>query len=290
MIKLILSGGLGNQMFEYAAARALSIRHNTGLSIDLYLLNKKTKAVVRNYELPVFNIDTPTTGSIIHKIAVKILGTIKSMHTGCVFLRKLGIFRDEKAHYYDNYFELLSKKAILFGYFQNENYFENISEQLKSDFTFIHPLVGKNDEISRKMEQNTSVSIHIRRGDYTNSNSNLITLDISYYKKAIEYVTSQIKDPYFFIFSDDIEWVKKNLDLFNADHEFVDWNKNQDSYIDMQLMSLCRHNIIANSSFSWWGAWLNNNPDKVVIAPQEWYKGDEEQYPDGFLPRKWTIL
>lgn len=290
MIKLILSGGLGNQMFEYAAGRALSIRKKCTLSIDLYLLNKKTKATIRDYELTVFNIDAPISESVINKIAVKVFGAIRSKRLGYALINKLGIFRDEKATYYDPKFELLSKETTLFGYFQNENYFKGISEQLRIDFTFRSPLSDRNEKIRLKIEQNASVSIHIRRGDYTSIDSNLPTLEISYYNKAIEYITSQINNPYFFIFSDDIEWVKENLDLSNVDHEFIDWNKNEDSYIDMQLMSLCKHNIIANSSFSWWGAWLNNKPNKIVIAPQKWYKGDTGIYPDGFLPKEWIVL
>lgn len=290
MITLILSGGLGNQMFEYAAGRALSLRHKTDLHIDLYILNKKTKATIRNYELIVFQIETHIIKSNLNKIAVKGFGFLKSNSLGRMFLNNIGIFRDEKAQCYDSRFKDLSEKTTLFGYFQNENYFKGISKQLRIDFTFKAPLKGKNDEIRTVIEQNTSVSIHIRRGDYSNSNSNLPILDISYYKKAIEHIASQVNKPYFFIFSDGIDWVKENLDLSKFNHQFIDWNKNENSYIDMQLMSMCKHNIIANSSFSWWAAWLNANPNKLVIAPDKWYKGDNGKYPDGFLPKEWITL
>lgn len=290
MITLILSGGLGNQMFEYAAGRALSLRHKTDLHIDLYILNKKTKATIRNYELIVFQIETHIIKSNLNKIAAKGFGFLKSNSLGRMFLNNIGIFRDEKAQCYDSRFKDLSEKTTLFGYFQNENYFKGISKQLRIDFTFKAPLKGKNDEIRTIIEQNTSVSIHIRRGDYSNSNSNLPILDISYYKKAIEHIASQINKPYFFIFSDGIDWVKENLDLSKFNHQFIDWNKNENSYIDMQLMSMCKHNIIANSSFSWWAAWLNANPNKLVIAPDKWYKGDNGKYPDGFLPKEWITL
>lgn len=290
MITLILSGGLGNQMFEYAAGRALSLRHKTDLHMDLYILNKKTKATIRNYELIVFQIETHIIKSNLNKIAVKGFGFLKSNSLGRMFLNNIGIFRDEKAQCYDSRFKDLSEKTTLFGYFQNENYFKGISKQLRIDFTFKAPLKGKNDEIRTVIEQNTSVSIHIRRGDYSNSNSNLPILDISYYKKAIEHIASQVNKPYFFIFSDGIDWVKENLDLSKFNHQFIDWNKNENSYIDMQLMSMCKHNIIANSSFSWWAAWLNANPNKLVIAPDKWYKGDNGKYPDGFLPKEWITL
>lgn len=290
MITLILSGGLGNQMFEYAAGRSLSLRHKTDLSIDLYLLNKKTKATIRNYELTVFNIDTSISKSVLHKIAVKGFGTLKSNRIKRTLLDIAGIFRDEKSQSYDSRFKNLPENTALFGYFQNENYFKDISEQLRSDFTFRHPLNERNAETGRLIEQTTSVSIHIRRGDYANANSNLPVLDISYYKQAIEYIASHINNPSFFIFSDGIDWVKENLDLSKFNHQFIDWNKDGDSYMDMQLMSLCKHNIIANSSFSWWGAWLNSHSDKWVIAPKKWYKGDTGIYPDGFLPKGWIVL
>ena len=170
MITLILSGGLGNQMFEYAAGRALSLRHKTDLHIDLYILNKKTKATIRNYELIVFQIETHIIKSNLNKIAAKGFGFLKSNSLGRMFLNNIGIFRDEKAQCYDSRFKDLSEKTTLFGYFQNENYFKGISKQLRIDFTFKAPLKGKNDEIRTIIEQNTSVSIHIRRGDYSNSN------------------------------------------------------------------------------------------------------------------------
>lgn len=290
MITVILSGGLGNQMFEYAAGRALSLRHKTSLKTDLYILEKKTRATARNYELTVFNIETATSKSMLNKIAVKGFGFLKSNSIGRTLLHKIGIFRDEKAQNYDLRFADLLNETTLFGYFQNENYFKSISNQLRIDFTFKTPLSAKNDEIRNVIEQNTSVSIHIRRGDYENTNTNLSLLEISYYQRAIEYITTRLENPYFFIFSDGIDWVKENLDLSAFNHLFVDWNKNEDSYIDMQLMSLCKHNIIANSSFSWWGAWLNTNPGKLVIAPDKWYKEDNGVYPNGFLPEQWIVL
>lgn len=290
MIKLIITGGLGNQMFEYAAARSLAIKQNTSVAIDLYSLQKRTKATLRDFELNVFDINASIISSTSNRIAVKTFGILKSKTTGHRFLKILNIFRDEKAQFYDNEFEKLSNNTTLFGYFQNEIYFKSISDQLREDFRFNTPLKDKNLSIQHEIEQKESISIHIRRGDYTKSNSNLPTLDTTYYKKSIEYIISKIENPYFYIFSDEIDWVKENLDLKYLNHTFIDWNKNEDSYIDMQLMSLCKSNIIANSSFSWWGAWLNKNPEKLVIAPHNWYKKDIGTYPEGFLPKEWIIL
>lgn len=290
MIRIILSGGLGNQMFEYAAGRALSIRHKTTLFIDLQVLHKTSKATKRSYELSVFGIANTASSFWGHKIAIRLFGKIKKRPIAFGILGLLNIFRDERAQCYDRKFEVLSDKTTLFGYFQNENYFKDISEQLRTDFQFATPLDDRNSKIRDKMRQTTSVSLHIRRGDYVNLNSNLPILDTAYYEKAIEYMTSRIANPSFFVFSDDMAWVKQNINLSGFDHEFIDWNTGKNSYIDMQLMSLCQHNVIANSSFSWWAAWLNANPNKWVIAPSQWYKNDTGMYPDGFFPEKWIIL
>lgn len=288
MIKVVLSGGLGNQMFQYAAGRALSLDKNTRLILDTQILNKKTKATRRSYELGVFSIDSLIKTSFYDKLVIRCFNLLNK--PSYLFFSIFGIFRDEKAQLYDSRFGGLSEKSTLYGYFQNESYFRGISDQLKRDFTFKKTLKGRNEEIQDTINSTNSISLHIRRGDYMNSNSNLEVLDIEYYKKAIRFISTQIENPYFFIFSDDISWVKENLDLkFN--HIFVDWNTKQDNYIDMQLMSLCKHNIIANSSFSWWGAWLNKNPDKLVITPWAWYKNDEKNsYPDGFIPKGWIII
>lgn len=288
MIKVILSGGLGNQMFQYAAGRALSLKKKSTLRVDLQIINKKTRATKRSFELAIFNLTPIIKTSFYDKLKIRSFNLLRKQNNPNT--RIFDIFCDEKAQFFDNRFTSLSEKSTLYGYFQNENYFKDISHQLRLDFAFKKALEGKNAEIQNTIDSHNSISLHIRRGDYLNSNSNLKVLDISYYQKAIQFISNKIENPCFFIFSDDINWVKENLDLkFN--HIFVDWNTNQDSYIDMQLMSLCKHNIIANSSFSWWGAWLNNNPNKFVIAPSTWYKNDKSNnYPDGFIPKGWIVL
>lgn len=289
MIRLILSGGLGNQMFQYAAGRALSIRTNTDLSINNQILKKKTKATQRNYELNIFRIKPNIENRVSEKIALNLFLFLQKINSNILINRY--IFRDKKAQCYDENFSALPNNKILYGYFQNQNYFKEIAETIQNDFSFIKPLKEKNLETRNLITNCNSISLHIRRGDYLNKNSNLRVLNIDYYRRAIDYFISKIKDPHFFIFSDDIDWVNKNLKLNLYEHTIVNWNKGKDSYIDMQLMSLCKHNIIANSSFSWWGAWLNKNSHKIVIAPDSWYKTDQtNDYPDGFVPSEWIIL
>lgn len=291
MVSVILSGGLGNQMFQFATAKALSIRCKTNLSIDLYAINKNTKATSRNYSLDIFEIDTPIKSSIRNKIAIKGHRYLLKNKLGEYILKNLGIFRDRKAQFFEASFNNLTGNTSLFGYFQNEQYFSDITSALKQDFRFRNPLKDKNAEIAEIIKSTQSVSIHIRRGDYLSSNSNLAPLDIEYYKQAISLICQKIGNPTFFVFSDDINWAKQHLQLEAYPQHFIDWNQADESYMDMQLMSLCKHNVIANSSFSWWGAWLNNNANKMVIAPPVWYKSDkQEAYPKGFFPDNWIVI
>lgn len=291
MVTVLLSGGLGNQMFQYAAARALATRLDTSLYLDLYSLEKKTQATVRSFELEVFNIDAEIKNSIRGKILNKILPYAQKHR---IFFLRLNYFTDTAAIFYQPSFENLKGNIMMAGSFQNEQYFRNIMTELRSEFTFRKPLTGKNLEISEAIAKSNAVSIHIRRGDYLTNKSaaaNFITCDKDYYDKAIEHINRKVENVHFYIFSEDFEWIKENLNFGDQPVTFIDWNKGQESYIDMQLMSLCRHNIIANSSFSWWGAWLNSNVDKIVVAPSRWFRSkDKNALLDKFYPAGWTKI
>ena len=288
MIRLLLSGGLGNQMFQFAAAKSLSLKTSLELSIDTQLLEKKTKATKRDYDLDIFKIENIIGTKLSDKIFIRGFLILNKINISADKL--FDIFKDEKAQIFDKRFSSIDKSILLYGYFQNENYFKDISDQLRVCFSFKAPLNGKNEELNILIQNNNAVSIHIRRCDYLSQNSNQNVLELEYYKKAVRFIASKIDNPYFIIFSDDMTWVKNNLEL-GYNHLYVDWNQGKESYIDMQLMSLCKHNIIANSTFSWWGAWLNKNIDKLVVAPNKWYKKDtSDNYPDGFVPNGWNIL
>jgi len=291
MIKVILSGGLGNQMFQYAAARALGLRLNTGVAIDLYNLNKKSETINRNYGLNVFELEVENTCSLKDKFIIKCYRYHNCNQAVKNIFRLFKVFYDERANVFDLGFESLKPGSVLMGYFQNEYYFKNYPDIIRSDFRFKYKLQDKNLEIEHTIKTTDSVSMHIRRGDYIYPGTNLLCLGLDYYRKAIDYIAGKIKNPHFFIFSDDMDWVRQNLILDKYKFTFVDWNTGDSSYIDMQLISICKNNIIANSSFSWWGAWLNSNYDKIVVAPAVWYKNEKEyNYPDGFIPASWVIL
>ena len=190
-------------------------------------------------------------------------------------LRKAGLvkrksyFKEKRSSYFDESI-FKNNPVYLDGYWQNELYFSAIRELLLVELS---PNCSMNDLSCANLEsikENNSVSLHVRRGDYLNL-KDINVLDVDYYKKAVEFVRKNVEKPTFFIFSDDLEWCKNSLGFLD-DCIYVDYTETEID--DLKLMSFCRHNIIANSSFSWWGAWLNKNPNKTVIAPKGWLLND----------------
>lgn len=291
MVTVLLSGGLGNQMFQYAAAKALAERLGTALSADLYALKKKSKATTRHFELDVFALDIPIVSTAKGKFFVKAHPAVQKFRG---IFRLFGFFSDTMAILYQPTIEILRDNTYLSGYFQNERYFKGYEPVIRRDFSFTTELSDRNKGIGEQMRTEQSVSVHIRRGDYINdqrASSNFVTCDKVYYDKAIAMMRKKVQNPVFYIFSEDLEWVKDNLSFGENIVHYIDWNRGDDSYIDMQLMSLCQHNIIANSSFSWWGAWLNSNPDKVVLAPSQWFRDEvKNNLLDDFYPEGWIKI
>lgn len=292
MIRVILTGGLGNQMFQYAAAKSLSLRLNKGLTVDLYALSKRTQATKRQFGIQIFDVDLNVSSSWKSKFLVKAFPLVDK--TRLLFYMLMGYFRDRSAIVYASEIEKLRGNIILHGHFQNEKYFDDYKDVIKRDFTFKYLLQGKNAELAKQIRDTQSVSIHVRRGDYltnVHANKNFAILDKNYYQKVINIIKEEVESPHFFVFSEDFEWIKENISFDGLPVEYVDWNKGEDSYIDMQLMSMCKHNVIANSSFSWWAAWLNDYEWKLVYAPSEWFS-DEDRNKDliDFYPKEWEII
>lgn len=178
-------------------------------------------------------------------------------------------------------------KVWLRGFWQTYKYMNAINDRLLADFTFVPFSDSRNIETAKEIMSSESVSIHVRRGDYLKPRIRIVSGNIcttEYYNEAISIIKEKVANPRFFVFSNDIEWVKQNLDIPEA--VYVNNNNNENSFRDMQLMSLCKHNIIANSSFSWWGAWLNRNSGKVVIAPKKWFHNESVCSAD-LIPDNW---
>jgi hypothetical protein len=263
-----LMGGLGNQMFQFAFYLALkSSGKKTFVDLSFYDSNDSHNGyeLKRIFKLDPDYVDYSTSKKIVNlennlyqKIRRKIL-PIKS------HLR-------EKYFDFERIYSIINQKIIkhnlyLDGYWEDERYFKGILPEIRKAFAFRALLSDKNFELLKIIKSSISISVHVRRGDKVNSKLHLI-LDEEYYNKAIKIMESKFSNPIFFIFSDDLSWVSNFVSNLNIHYIIVDWNRYENSYLDMQLMSQCDHNVIANSTFSWWGAYLNSNPGKVVIAPE----------------------
>ncbi len=290
MIIVRLTDGLGNQMFQYALGRKLSQLHSTDLKLDInWYKGKKEHQQKRKYSLDCFNIqeNVATQKDLDFFFKRNQLRSINSK------ARKLLGLPPYKAIVTQNQFQFeprifeSPKNVYLKGYWQTEKYFIDIRDILLKDFSFKTELNSSARTIRQEIDNSESVSVHIRRGDYiTNSDVNRVhgICSINYYKTCIDYIKKNINYPHFFIFSDDMEWVRKNI-AFEDKTTFVSSNKFKD-FEDLRLMSLCRHHIIANSSFSWWAAWLNSNSNKIVCAPKQWFSVSSRDTSD-LIPTTW---
>lgn len=275
MIVSRIIGGLGNQMFQYAAGRALSLERDQSLRLDIagfssYQLHQGFE-LQRVFDFPSEIASEADVRSILGWQFPSSIRRIV-MRPAMAAFRHHGFVVEPHFHYWPG-IKNVPQDCYLVGYWQSEKYFQTHAAVIRADFTFKVPLTKRNAELAEQIDQVNAVSLHVRRGDYaknpkTNATHGLCPLD--YYRAAIRYISGQVEQPYFFIFSDDIAWLKNNLKI-DFQHQYVDHNVLAESYNDMRLMSLCRHHIIANSSFSWWGAWLNSYPNKIIVAPQRWF-------------------
>ncbi|QED37765.1 alpha-1,2-fucosyltransferase [Antarcticibacterium arcticum] len=296
MVVIQLQGGLGNQMFQYAIASIIAEREKTSLLVDSTVLEnpKKIKNVqtVRNFELGVFNNK--------YKFAdIKKIEKYFNPSKMTSFKKRFNfpfpkIFK-EPGYNFHEYLLYLKSPVYLKGYFQSYKYFLSNEEYVRDLFLFSPKQLGdKNLELLEIINKKDTVSVHIRRGDYiTNREIQNIhgNCDMHYYLKAIDIIAGKVKNPTLIFFSDELDWVREKFSKVEYNSVFVDYNFGEDSWKDMILMSKCSHNIIANSSFSWWGAWLNKNPEKIVIAPRNWFKDIEmnEKTMD-LIPPKWLRI
>lgn len=270
-------GGMGNQMFQYALAVALRERHHEE-TIRIDSSGFKGYTIHNGYELKrVFDVDIPEAS---FKEQLRIfypLRNYRMWQLGKRLLprRKYMVCESEDMRFDQTVLHNLDS-AYYLGYWQTEKYFSDIRSKILEVFTFPHLAEkDKNQVMLESVQSKNSVSVHVRRGDYMKIGNTQGICTLEYYRKALKLIREKTVPEIFLVFSDDISWCRDNIAMFlgNIPTVYVDWNRGENSFRDMQLMSHCRHNIIANSSFSWWGAWLNNNPNKIVIAPSRWMNG-----------------
>jgi Glycosyl transferase family 11 len=273
MIVIKIIGGLGNQMFQYAAAKALSLEKKQQLVIDTTTFD--------NYKLHQFGLKNFATRLTFYNFISK---TRAKLHN---FFGNFTVYKEKQFNYNPDFFAQNTSSIYLEGYFQSERYFKKYENIIRTDFHITEPLKEKTIALINKMKYENAVSIHIRRGDYL-QHAVHNTDKTEYYSLATQYLETKISNPVYYLFSDDMTWVKNNFKT-NFETHYVDFNDASTNYEDLKLMSSCKHNIIANSSFSWWGAWLNSNPDKIVIAPQKWFNDQSRDYSD-VLPENWIKL
>lgn len=289
MVVTELKGGLGNQLFQYAAGLSLSQRLETRLLLDCSFLESSRQSAdttYRVYELDKFQVTEPQANEwVLAKF------TPHSLWQRALHLLVSGLVKEEKSFAFDTSFFSQKGDIYLRGYWQSERYFQSIESLLRERLSFRNELRHLNKEWADRIKSSHSVSIHIRRGDYVSDpkiNSYHGALSIDYYLNGVAEIVSRVPTAHFFVFSDDVPWAKDHLQL-GAPCEFITGNSGTQAWEDLKLMSLCQHHIIANSSFSWWGAWLNPSKEKIVVCPREWF-ADKSIDTSDLIPTAWIRL
>ncbi len=273
MIVARLIGGLGNQMFQYAMGCALAARHGTGLALDLRLYREYRRhggfELADAFGVPESQANARELWRVLGwRAPLAVVRRLESDRAkpiwGSRFYRQRGTAFDPAVH-------RLPKDCYVSGYWQSERFFGDCKDLIRRRFT-----VSVTDDrdlrsLAGQIDSCTAVSVHVRRGDYGADPQTLAVhglMPIDYYSTAFAHMKLALDQPTFFFFSDDMDWVRRSIP---APSRSVYVSGKRRSFQDMRLMSLCRHHVIANSSFSWWGAWLNPRPDKLVIAPRQWF-------------------
>ncbi len=278
VVTVALAGGLGNQMFQYAAGRAVAERDQRALVLDDRILSRRLPGVTpREYALDIFKIDAPLVSQLdpaeVHGAPAPFLIAERNQRVGPEIFA-----RNECPHIY------------LYGVWHSEKYFRGIAGRLRADFR-LRPCAAGDSWAEAIASSAMPVCLHVRRGDYLGqAGKHMGFIGEDYYRRAVDRIAEQVARPEFFIFSDDIAWCEQNLRL-DYPQSFVRHAASAEACtaLDLGLMMQCRHFIIANSSYSWWAAWLAPNPQKVVVAPAQWFC-DERYDATDIVPEEWLRL
>lgn len=288
MIVVRLCGGLGNQLFQYAAGRRLANARSAELMLDLSWYERTPPSDTPwAYELGNYPIKA--------RLATPSEALWCRLHEGRL-LRRLPLLPRRWRHYREMSFQFdssvldLTDRTYLDGYWQSHRYFEDCSDLIRFELTPIARFGVEDQKIAALIAERSAVSVHVRRGDYITNRAAAVNhglCSIGYYQAALARVQSQVGQPNFFVFSDDPIWARENL-RFPGPATFVDHNGPAAAFQDLRLMSLCDHQITANSSFSWWGAWLNTRPEKIVVTPLQWFADQRDT--GSLTPDNWIRL
>ena len=291
MIIIRLKGGMGNQMFQYALGRNLAARLDCPMKLDLSALLDRSKKdfVHRDYDLHIFNTEenflvAPGLLRSLYKVkSAKVTRWTKKQVIGA---RKHWI--EPHFHVVPEVLEQPSCDTVYEGWWQSAQYFTGVADQIRQDFTFKKTLLPAAAPILNQIERTNSICLNVRRTDFLKVDT-LNTTNKAYFLMAVDYLAERIENPNFFIFSDDMAWCEQNLQL-GHDTVFVPHSLKGEKFGNYhRLMRACKHFIIPNSSFAWWAVWLNEHPDKMVIAPKNWFNDPNIDTSD-LVPADWIRL
>jgi hypothetical protein len=297
MVTVFLRGGLGNQMFQYALGLNLARRNNIELRLDTVFLNDRfprKQFTYRTYDLDVFDIEPKFTA--LSKISTTVpipgvwLGADLALIEAGSILGARRVLKEKDDGIFDaDVFRATGSNLLLYGFWQSPKYFAGVEKELKNIFTFRQPMQGEVARLAEEIKNTNAVSLHVRRADYllAKYQSTYGNTNVRYYTDAIAHIASRVQQPKFFIFSDDIAWCREHIRPPFPTAYVDDASKGPKSTWHIQLMSLCKHNIVANSTFSWWSAWLNRNQGKIVIAPKQWHPGQDR---NDIVPEEWVKI
>ena len=278
MITVFFQGGLGNQMFQYAAGRAVADKLGTGLRFDTSWYHYPVK---RKFLMKTFGV----TGDVV-KSPVSFISNLVLKKPLFDLLGTVPVYRETSYVFDPDIFNVTDSTALI-GSFQSEKYFRSIADKIRKEYSFFHlPVDSRFEEWHRKITGTNSVAVHVRRGDYLKYPKFNVCTE-QYYRRAIEYVKSKSASASFYFFSDDLDWCRETFQ--GKEFSFCDSGASVGNPIqDLRLMSACHHHVLTNSSFSWWGAWLGYSGDQVVVAPETWFAC--EQNTDDIPCEEWIRL
>ena len=264
-VEVVMEGGLGNAMFQYALGRALAVRHNRPLVLDTSLGFHYPE---RTFDLPCFRLGE-------QRVQERPYGLWRARRTVLRGLDRIGLapirWVEEESLLFDPEVLRVQPPCVLKGYWQSERYFAAIETQLREEFSIVRAQDPRSAACQARMQEVPSIGLHVRRGDYLDPEDPHTPCSLEYYTAALRLIESGLgPGAELFVFSDDIPWARERI-RFNLPTVFVDWNAER-NYEDLRLMSACRALIAVNSTFSWWGGWLNPRTDKVVVMPRQWYR------------------
>ncbi len=271
MIIVQLSGGMGNQMFQYALGSCLAEKRSDELVLHTGLYS--TPQCPRKYALDCFKIRAQVSAN---------LNFVKPPGFSLFWM-----VREVEFGFHREVLECSQPNLMLSGYWQSERYFAEIRSRIRADFAFKNVRrANGNSDLANRLGSMESVCVHVRRGDYLRPGDQRGFLGRAYYQRAVQAMATRVKNPVFYVFSDDIDWCRKNIEL-PYPQAFVP-SENEEEHL--KLMTRCKHFIIANSTFSWWAAWLATNPGKLIVAPKRWFRKSSGLCSADLIPKDWITV